>query len=366
MKILILSDANNIHTIRWVSSLADRGIEILLFSLPTCTVDAYDVFTNVMVVGCQKGMSKTAGIVVKLKYLTVLSVLKKEIKKFNPDIVHAHYATSYGLLGALSGFSPFVLSVWGSDVFEFPVKSFLHKKILEFNLSRTDKILSTSNVMAVETNKYSNKNIEITPFGIDLNIFKKKKVERLFSENAIVIGTVKSLEKIYGIRYLIKGFILLVEKYPELPLKLLIVGRGTQEQKLKSMCKKANILDKTIFTGHIKHKEVPRYLNMLDVSVSVSDNESFGVAVIEASACCCPVIVSNVGGLPEVVADGVTGIVVPRRDEKGLMLALEKLIFDAGLRKKMGLAGRKKVALDYDWDKNVTQMHTIYKKLLKK
>ena len=176
----------------------------------------------------------------------------------------------------------------------------------------------------------------------------------------MVIGTVKTLEEKYGVEYLIKAFKMVSDKYPELPLKLLIVGGGSLAQKLKQLTKELNIEDKTMFTGLVTFENVPKYHNMLSVSVSVSNSESFGVAIIEASACGKPVVVSNVGGLPEVVEDGVSGIVVAARDEKETAKAIENLILDDELRKKMGNKGRERVKVLYNWDDNVKQMIGIY------
>lgn len=190
--------------------------------------------------------------------------------------------------------------------------------------------------MAKETKLYTNKDIEVTPFGIDMEQFKSMEVESLFDKDDIVIGTVKTLEDKYGIEYLIKAFKIVSDKYPDLPLKLLIVGGGSLEGSLKSLVKELNLEDKTIFTGKVPFKDVPKYHNMLSVSASVSivNSESFGVAIIEASSCAKPVVVSNVGGLPEVVEDGVSGFVVPSRDPQKTAEAIEKLVLDKNLRKK--------------------------------
>ena len=75
--------------------------------------------------------------------------------------MHAHYASSYGLIGSLMNFSPFVLSVWGSDVFEFPKLGIINKLVLKYNFFKADKILSTSNIMAKEIQLYTNKDIEV-------------------------------------------------------------------------------------------------------------------------------------------------------------------------------------------------------------
>jgi len=365
MKILLLSDPNSVHTIKWAKALAGRNIDITIFGLGDLIVKDYLGINNIEIKTLNQSVTNAEGALNKIKYVKALPIVKKIIQEFNPDIVHAHYASSYGLLGALSGFEPFVLSVWGSDVFSFPKKSFIHKQILKFNLKKATKILSTSHVMAEETKIYTNKNIEVIPFGIDLEKFMPLKVNSLFNDDDIVIGTVKSLEKTYGIEYLIKAFKILCDKYPLLPLKLLIVGGGSLEEYLKNLTKELNIENNTIFTANIPFVEVPKYHNMLTVSVSVSNSESFGVAIIEASACAKPVIVSNVGGLPEVVKDGVTGIVVPPKDPDETANAIEKLILDQDLSKQMGLNGRERVKKLYNWDDNVQQMIQIYKDILK-
>ncbi|MCD7873784.1 MAG: glycosyltransferase, partial [Acidaminococcaceae bacterium] len=142
----------------------------------------------------------------KIRYLEALLLLKKVIKIFQPDIIHAHYATSYGLLGALVGFHSYIISVWGSDIFDFPNISLFHKNIIKYNFFKADIILSTSNVMAEEIQKYTSKGIKVTPFGVDINEFKPLNVDSIFKPNKIVIGTIKTLEEKYGIEYLIRAF----------------------------------------------------------------------------------------------------------------------------------------------------------------
>jgi glycosyltransferase involved in cell wall biosynthesis len=103
---------------------------------------------------------------------------------------------------------------------------------------------------------------------------------------------------------------------------------------------------------------------MLDIFVAVSLQESFGVSVLEASACGKPVVVSDVGGLPEVVDNGQTGIIVESKNSDQLVDALMTLINNPDLRKKMGDAGRSKVMRDFSWDSSVKKMLFIYSNLL--
>ncbi|WP_297442331.1 glycosyltransferase [Sulfurimonas sp.] len=366
MKLILLGDPNSVHIIKWAKLLSENKIDILIFGLNPCIVDDYQHISNIEIFTLNENTTLHEGALGKLKYIKAVPELKKIVKQFKPDILHAHYATSYGLLGALSRFHPFVLSVWGSDVFSFPNKSFLHRLILKYNLKQADKILSTSHIMAKETNLYTDKEIEITPFGIDMEQFKPMYTkENLFRKNDIIIGTVKALEEEYGIEYLIKAFKIVSDKHKELPLKLLIVGGGSLENNLKGLVKKLELENDTLFVGKVHFSEVPKYQNMLSVSVSVSDSESFGVAIIEASACAKPVVVSNVGGLPEVVKDGVTGIIVLSRDEFSTADAIEKLILDKELRDKMGENGRERIKKFYNLNDNVDQMINIYEGILK-
>jgi glycosyltransferase involved in cell wall biosynthesis len=362
MKVLLLSDPNSAHTLKWARSLAANGVEIVIFGLGALTHDSYHGIPNIRVHTVGQSVSRNEGAFTKLKYLGALGEVRRVIAEFRPDVVHAHYATSYGVLGALCRFHPFVLSVWGGDVFSFPNRTVLHRWLLKHNLRKADRILSTSNVMAAETRKYTTKDIEVTPFGVDLSVFRPQAVNGPFAPGDIVVGTVKTLEAKYGIEYLVRAFHQVRSRHPALPLKLLIVGGGSLEQHLRSLVRELGIDDCTHFTGYVRYDEVPAYHNMLSISVSVSvaDSESFGVAIIEAGACEKPVVVSKVGGLPEVVEDGVTGLVVPPRDTDATAAAIERLVLDPALRSMMGRAGRERVRRLYDWDDNVRQMIGIY------
>lgn len=342
----------------------------MILGLNNCPLETYSKHKNIKIVSANFDNNVTygeEGNARKLAYLKVLPLLWRTIREFRPDVVHAHYASSYGLLGALTWFKPFVVSVWGSDIYTFPRRSLLHSWLIKFVLFRAGKVLSTSHAMASETRKYTQKSIVVTPFGIDLQVFKPTTVSSLFSPSDIVVGTVKTLEEKYGIEYLIRAFHQVRSRNPDLPLKLLIVGGGTLEEYLKKLVAELNLGDCTVFTGRVPFEAVQEYHNMLSVYValSVCDSESFGVAILESGACAKPVIVWNVGGLPEVVEDGVTGIVVPVRDIDATVAAIESLVLDEELRQGMGRAGRARVQCQYDWNSSVGQMITIYEDLFK-
>ena len=365
MKVLLLADINSIHSQKWATALHIRGVDMAIFSLtrlsePNPELEGILVFHPDHF---NRNLS-SSGLIEKTRYFTTLPYLKKCIRNFAPDIVHAHYASSYGALGALCGFHPFILSVWGSDVYDFAKRSPFTGLMMRFNLGKADRILSTSNAMAEEIWKYTRRQIAITPFGIDPDIFKPYIVQGLFSRDEIVIGTTKSLEPVYGNDVLIRVFGQLQMQHPELPLRLLITGGGSMENALKELVYKLGLGKQVVFTGKVTHKAIPDYLNMLDIFAALSFSESFGVSVIEASACGLPVVTTNVGGLKEVVEDRITGLLVPPNNIGKCVESFERLIFDKELRVNMGKNGRERVKKMYNWNDNVAEMIKIYQGVL--
>lgn len=359
MKIVLLVPLSEIHSVRWANTFAAKGHEV---HVVTSHPDTINRVSDQVIVHCLP-LSAPAGY-----YLNTFS-LRRLLKKISPDVLNAHYASGYGTLGRLCGFHPFVLSVWGSDVYDFPYKSPGHLKLVRKNLHAADRICSTSNAMAeqVRTICPGMQDIRITPFGVDAATFSPK--PELKDPGLITIGTVKKLEPKYGIDTLLQAFAFVKEHYDQKApgtlqrLRLIIVGGGPEEQKLKGMADELGISDHCRWVGKVPHPEVQDYLNMFDVFGALSRSESFGVSVIEASACGLPVVVSDVGGLPEVVKEGETGFVVPRENPEEAGKAMIKLIDDPDLRRVIGEKGRQHVMREYEWDHCVGLLEGVLKEI---
>lgn len=350
-RVLILASGSSIHTKRWANALALRGIDTHLVSMQP-GLDSVDVRVAVH----RPPFGRPFGYVLNSPWV------RRLVRRISPDLIHAHYASGYGTMQALVDFHPSVVSVWGADIYEFPKRSRLHERLLRFNLSRADIVLSTSHIMARRAHELTVTPIRVTPFGVDLDRFTPSRIE---NAGEIVIGTVKTLEPKYGIEFLLRAFSRLRSRCT-LPMRLLIVGGGCLEPELKRLAERLGIARETLFTGSVPHTSVPSYLNRMDIFVapSIDDSESFGVAAVEASACALPVVVSDAGGLPEVVEHGVTGMVVPRGDDEALAAAIEDLVKSPELRRRMGVAGRERVRNLYDWHVNVGQMISIYEDVI--
>lgn len=357
MRIAFLAARNLIHTVRWVNALVDKVDEVHLISAH----DGGDPLDS-KVTFHKLPFSSPHG------YILNSYKLKSLLDEIKPDLLNTHYASGYGTLARLTNFSPNILSVWGSDVYDYPEKSFVHKWIIQNNLKEADWVCSTSNVMAEQTKKlFPVDNLSITPFGVDIDKFSPESKNK--DNDKIIIGTVKALLPKYGIDVLVRSFAHLKKEittqYSE-KLQLLIVGGGGQELKLKKLVKRLGINGETTFTGRVPHHQVPQYLNKLDIYVALSrlDSESFGVAILEASSCGVPVVVSDVGGLPEVVLDGKTGFVVESESYQVASKKMQELVLDRQMRKEIGESGRDHVVENYRWEACVEKMVMVYRKVL--
>jgi len=354
VKILLVASGKSFHATRWANSLANRGHEVLFYSIGTITRPLSEKIKKY-------SFSDSYS---KLNYIYSSLQLRQIIKAESPEILHAHYSSGNGLLAALSLLgikTPFVTSLYGTEVFDFPKKSFIHKHILGSICNRADVVLSTSQVMANEFCSVFNgvKEPIITPFGVDVDSFKPR-VESLDKTNKkLRFGIVKKMEHKYGIDLLIRATKKLIDKYPD-SIELVIAGGGGKELELRKLANSLG-LEEVSFLGWVDNSSVPDLLRSIDIFVVPSRCfESFGVAAVEAQACGVPCIVSNIGGLPEVVSDGETGLLFEPENTEDLYMKMEHLLVNAKTRYEMGVAARKRALECFNWEKSLDQMEEIY------
>lgn len=364
MKVLMVADARSVHTRRWAVSLKSKGVEVVLYSIfPSpdsffgendIRLHVFDLFTYRKLSGIRSFPAMIAA------HCRAVRDLKSVIRSEAPDILHAHYATSFGLIAALSGFHPFIISIWGSDVYEFPEKSAINRESVKFIFRKADRILSTSRIMAERASVYTGKPMDITPFGVDTDLFRKIiGVKR--DSDCFVIGNVKTLAPKYGVDVLIRAYHIFVQRNPGLDSRLVIIGDGPCREEYVRLSEDLGLRSKVEFTGKIRNSSLPLWYNFFSVSVSLSYSESFGVVAVEAMACGCPVVVSDADGFTEVVEDGVSGYVVPKGNPEAAADAIQRFVDDPFLREKMGESGRNRVLRLYDWKDSVDGMINIYK-----
>ena len=343
MHIGLLAAANSIHTVKIANGLVSLGHRVTLFSLPNHR-DADNALVSAVTLVYLKHSGGKG-------YVLNGGSLKKAVKKAGIAVLNAHYASGYGTLAMLSGVKPYVMSVWGSDIYEFPEKSFLHRWLIRRNLAKATAILSTSSVMAKRTKRYTDKPVTVTPFGIDVEAFSPLAQES--HKEGITIGIVKLISPRYGIGDLICAFDKLVKILPDRDIRLSVYGDGPQRKEMEQSAQQLRLSDKVSFFGYIPHAAVPNAMRAIDIFCAPSLAESFGVAAVEAMSCGVPCVTSDAEGFTEVMVDGETGFIVPRGDIDALADKLAVLVNDAALRKRMGEAGRLRALQYYNWQDNI-------------
>ncbi|MGB2697682.1 MAG: glycosyltransferase [Candidatus Zixiibacteriota bacterium] len=349
MRLCLLAPANSPHTHKWIKYFRDKGHQIHILSFQ---------FEDIPGVHLHYLPAP-----LKVFYLYHIPKIRSLLKKIGPDILHAHYASSYGFVGATVGFHPLVISVWGSDVVEFPKRSPIHREVFKYNLDQADRITVTSKMLMDLTKEFVSplKRVIRIPFGVDVDNFKPRLTSDKKSE--ITVGVVKRLDYKYGIEYLVKGFALVEKKFKN--VRLLIAGDGPLRNKLKKLSFQLGCEKKIKFLGNIHHAQVPNLLKEMDIFVMPSVRESFGVAALEASASQLPVIASNVGGIPEIIINGKTGLLVPPRNPSAIAESIIHLIENPDLSLELGKSGREFVMKNYDWKENAKRMENLYEDLLR-
>jgi L-malate glycosyltransferase len=194
--------------------------------------------------------------------------------------------------------------------------------------------------------------IDIIPNGIDLSIFP---VRRDFSR-ARTITMVACLRDGKRVDVLIAAAARIIARHPDVEFR--IVGDGPCRERLVEQAAATGVLPRIRFMGH--RDDVPAILSASDLFVLPSESEASPNVILEAMAAALPVVASRVGGIPELVDDGVTGHLVPPADSPGLAAALLDLLDHPARRAAFGRAGRARIEQQYSFDRMVAQFESLY------
>ena len=167
----------------------------------------------------------------------------------------------------------------------------------------------------------------------------------------------KWLEPKYGAQDLVEALGLLAD----LPFKATLVGDGPLRESLETRVRELGLAERVQFLGRRPHSEIPELLRGFDLLAMPSRQEAWGVAAAEASATAIPVVATRIGGIPEVVIDGETGLLVPAQDPPALAAAIRLLAGDPDLRHRLGEAGRERVVSLFAWQRCVDLMVDVYR-----
>ena len=288
--------------------------------------------------------------------------LKKEVKRLldirNFDVVYAIHAPVNILYSAMkfakSNKLPFIVHYRGYNIFsefEKKQKAFLDnpEKAMERIIKNSDLSLAVSKKTAsVITDRFPELPVEVVYNGVDKKMFDAQ--TQVNPHKGIRILCVANLIPIKGHKYLFDAFKNLSHKYPEMELRLDIVGRGYYEDDLKQYVKN-NDINNVVFHGYVPHEDVSIFMQNTDIFVLPSVYESFGNVCLEAMACKKPIVIFREQGIDEIIKDGVSGMIAEKSNGRQLEEKIECLLKNPEKRKEIAENGYS-IAKKFTWQKS--------------
>lgn len=280
------------------------------------------------------------------------------------DVIHAYQASQAAGGGWLLKWRypkiPFVVTVQeGKDLDR---QSWLMRFFRRLIFRKADAITVISNYLARYVKSQNSKiPVSVIPNGVDPDKFTNYESRITNHEKTII--TVSRLVPKNGISDLIDAFYILSTRYKIQDTKLLILGDGPLRESLKFKVKSLKLEDIIEFLGKVPHEKIPEFLAMADVFVRPSLSEGLGTAFLEAMAAGLPIIGTPVGGIPDFLKDGETGLFCRIGDSKDIADRIKTVLTDDNLRSKLILNGRKLVEEKYTWNKIAYKFRKLYEQL---
>jgi D-inositol-3-phosphate glycosyltransferase len=206
--------------------------------------------------------------------------------------------------------------------------------------------------------------------GIDTTLFSPRPARpelraSLAAPEEFIVMQVGRQVRWKGAQYLIQALALLHAR--DIPVKVLLAGDGPYRKELEAQAHRSGVAESVVFLGNVPNQDLPDYYALSDVVVGTSfANETFGIALCEASACERPIVASDFGGFREVVVDKQTGLFYHPQDPQELADQVECLLLDAHCLQKMGQAGRRFVVDNFGWPAVARRVYQQYRNLLHK
>jgi glycosyltransferase involved in cell wall biosynthesis len=297
MRLLLAGDIRPVHLKRYADYFKSRGHIVAVASAesdPDYKID-YKIRT-------------VAGPGV-IRYPLGIFSFQKAVREFNPDLVNCHFIPNYGLLGAMSGFHPLAVSIWGSDLL-------ISARKTAFHLSRARRVMLAADLLLSDAEMLTRKVIELigskkriitVPFGVSSDIVERGEHRKFEAKKKLKIISTRRLEKVCRVQDLINALGQIAGK---VDYEAIIVGGGSQFPIIRNLKSKAR-LESVEMKGALPHDQVLEELLTCDLYVSCSISDSTSVSLLEAMACSVFPIVSDIEGNREWIEDGVNGLLFP-------------------------------------------------------
>jgi glycosyltransferase involved in cell wall biosynthesis len=361
LNIGILGDPEDVHVQRWCAGLAARGLKISLLCTPLPDgrlpgIDYLDV--------------STPEFSLRYPYRRSERLRRRFQKIFRAfDIVHMHNLHNWGLDESITACSRLMVSTYGSDVLAASIPGGTRGAVVDADehtargkglaLDLAEHITATSNTLADGTAQYANiprNEIEVIPFGVDPGLFAPRRIKRTERGH---VGYCGSFRPNKGARRFIEAAFLVRQRFGACTFSL--HGDGHDRQQFEDLVAARGGADAIRFHDFVPHARLPGVLDTFDLlAVPSICREAYSVMAVEAQAMQVPVVASRIGGLPETVRHGETGLLVEPGDPAAIADAICTLLADEPRRLEFGRAGREWVSEHHNWSHCLDRMIAAY------
>ena len=358
MRICYISTGNFSHIGPYLDYFMEAGHDVHFVCLspsPQRAVTTYNL-------GIGNTYSQTQG---KWKYPVSILRARKLIRKIEPDIIHAHYATSGGLAALVSGFHPAVVTVHGSDLIN-GVKSFIWKHLLKQIFNYADCVNVVSNELeeiALSLGINGNK-IEVFTLGVDTDKFAFIERPLITKTSLLKIICTRRLESVFDHFTILNALAILKEE--GINFKMTFVGDGSLYNEMKEYVKSVGLIDRVDFMGKIPNSDLPDVLARNDIYLSASKWDGTSLSLLEAMASGLFPIVSDIKANSAWIKNGANGFLHKTGTPDSLACRIFKFLDNPGIIREAAAINRQKVREKADRKTNMKRLETVYKKLVSK
>ncbi len=294
----------------------------------------------------------------------LLGGLRRVIREVRPDLIHAGSIQTAAFLTALAGFKPLVSMSWGSDLLKDADASAAMRFATRYTLARTSVLVGDCKAVrdkAVSMGFPADR-VVLFPWGVDLKRFCPGPAHdfraRLGWQDAFVLLSNRAWEPLYGVDGVVRAFIRAAGRIPA--LRLLLLGNGSQASQLHKMVADADLLNRVHFAGQVSQADLPTYYRAADLYLSASHSDGSSVSLMEALACGCPVLVSDIPGNQEWVEPGAAGWRFPDGDWDALQAGIERAYAEQDSLPRLAAAARALAEQRADWSANFQKLLGAY------
>ncbi len=348
-----MGDATSPHIKFWAEEFTKLGHEVHVIS-------PYDVkIEGVKVYSTKTKYHKSINFLISYVFIRDL------IKKIKPDVVHAHYLGTFSFLGALTGFHPFVGTVWGSDIDIFGRKNALSNLMLKYTLKKADMIEApdeTTKEFLIKRYRIEDKKIDVPYWGVNTKKFSPIKSKK----DTDIAYLRKSSPKYFTSDY-IEALNIVKKRFPKIISTLIMDKNYIKVEKMIGEYKLENNIKNMSW---VPHEETPALLNSSLIYVDSFNRKvpggGMGITAMEAMSCGLPVILADNPGVSDYIKDGYNGLIYKGGDYNELAQCIIKLMENKELREKIGKNARKTILSELDWDKISKKIERKYYELFDK